>query len=45
MILLICGILKNDINELIYKKINLTGMENKLLVTKGDGEGEIGIWD
>ena len=45
MILLICGILKDDINELIYLfffKQNLTGTENKLRVTKGDGEGQIG---
>ena len=36
MISLIYGILKNDRNELIYKTENLTDIENKLLVTKGN---------
>ena len=38
MILLICGILKTGTNELIYKtEIELTDVENKLMVTRGKG--------
>ena len=34
---LICGILKKDTNELIYKDRNRpTDIENKLMVTKGE---------
>ena len=40
MMSLICGILKSDTNELIYKTGTLTDTENKLTVTKGErGEG------
>ena len=31
---LICGILKNGTNELIYKTETVTDVENKLMVTK-----------
>ena len=34
MILLICGILRNDTHELIYKTEILTDIENKLIATK-----------
>ena len=41
MIWLICGILKNDTNELVYKtKIDLD-IENKLMITKGKVEGGV----
>ena len=36
--------LKNDANELIYKTEIDSDIENKLIVTKGDGGGEgVGI--
>ena len=35
IISLICGILKNDTMNLLTKKVGLTDMENKLMVTKG----------
>ena len=43
MISLICGILKNDTNELIYKtEVDSQDIENKRLPKgKGVGEGEI----
>ena len=34
MISLICGILKNDTNELTYKTETLRDIENKLMATK-----------
>ena len=34
-ILLICGILKNDKNELICKTETVTDIENNLMVTRG----------
>ena len=38
MISFICGIKKNDINELIYKnRIRVTDIKNILTVTKGEG--------
>ena len=41
MILLICLILRNDTQELIYKTELLTDIENKLIATKGESwEGE-----
>ena len=41
VISLIGGILKNDTNEFIKKKNRnkLTDIENKLMVTKGEGSG------
>ena len=36
MISLICGIFKNDINELVYKTEMYIDTENKLTVTKGE---------
>ena len=39
MISLICGILKNDTNELIYKIGTDSDIENKLMVTKGGRGG------
>ena len=35
IISLICGILKNGTMNLLTKKVGLTDMENKLMVTKG----------
>ena len=40
MISLICGIWKNDTNELIYKTETDSDSENKFLVTKGKMFGE-----
>ena len=49
MISLICGILKNDTNGLIYRmETDSTDFENKLMVTKGErwrGEDKSGVWD
>ena len=43
MVLLICGILKNNKNALIYKtERDSQNIENKLMVTKGD---KLGAWD
>ena len=36
---LICGILENCINELIYKTNRLIDIDNKHMVTKGNSEG------
>ena len=47
MILLLCGIKKNDMNYL-QNRNRLTDKENKLLVTKGERWAEkykFGIWD
>ena len=42
MISLICGILKNDANELIYEtETDSIDIENKLMVTIGEREGGI----
>ena len=43
MIALLCGIVKNDTKELIYK----TEIANKLVVTKGEGgrRDKLGVWD
>ena len=41
MIPLICGILKNDTNELIYKTNRSIDIENKLRVTKEERGGRI----
>ena len=38
---LACRILKNDTNDLIYKKNRLTDIENILKVTKRENRGEI----
>ena len=38
---LICGILKSDTNELIYKQKQSHRHRNQCMVTKGEGEGEI----
>ena len=41
MISLMCGVFKNDTNELIYKTEEIpTDIENKLMVTKGIAEEE-----
>ena len=49
MISLICGILKNNTNELIYKTNTVTDVENKLMVTggleAGWGRDKLGDWD
>ena len=37
---LICGILKIDRNELIYKTERFTNIENKLMFTKEESRGE-----
>ena len=39
MISLICRILKNDTNELIYKTETDSDLENELMVTRGKGWG------
>lgn len=39
MISLIYGILKNCINELMYKTNRLLDIDNKHMVTKGNSEG------
>ena len=40
MILLVCGSNKKDINELIYQTETDTDLENKVMVTKRDRQGE-----
>ena len=49
MIALICGILKNGINELIYKtKIDSQTYKTNLLLLKGIvelGGDKLGVWD
>ena len=47
MISLTCWILKNDTNELIYKREMDLQTDNKLMVTKGVrvGREKFGIWD
>ena len=51
MISLICGVKKNNTNELIYTMIQLNtnrlrDTENKLMVTKGEGETDkLADWD
>ena len=40
MINLICGILKNDTNELLQNRNSLTDIENKPMVAKGERSGE-----
>ena len=42
MISLVCGILKTDMNELIYKTDS--GIENKFVVSKGENAGGSG-WE
>ena len=43
MVSLLCGILKNDRNELIYKME--TDSENKFMITKGErGVEKLGVW-
>ena len=39
MISLICGIQKNDTNEIICKTEKLTDLENEFMVTMGEGCG------
>ena len=41
VILLIYGIFKNNINELIYKTEIESDVENKFIVTRGDSGGEL----
>ena len=38
---------KNDTNELIYKTERITELENKFMVTKGEGawRDKLGVWD
>ena len=45
MISLICGILKNDTDELICKTEIDSQTENKLMVTKRGGRDKLGDWD
>ena len=47
MISLICRIFLNDTNELIYKTERIAKLENKFMVTKGEGAGrdKLGVWD
>ena len=46
MISLICGILKNDINELICKiEIDSQTQKTNLWLPKGKGGGKLGVWD
>ena len=46
MISPICGILKNDKNELICKTEIHSGIENKLMLNKVERVREIlGVWD
>ena len=49
MISLICGILKNDTNELIYKtEIDSQTQKTNLWLPKGKGGGwrdKLGVWD
>ena len=48
MISLVCGILKNGTNELIYKIEADSDFRNKLRVTKGEecrGRDRLGVWD
>ena len=46
MISLICGILKSDTNEVIYKTGRLTDIENEFMITKGEGRtNKLGVWD
>ena len=44
MILLICGILKNDTNEFIYETETDSVFRKKPMVTKGERDG-LGAWD
>ena len=41
MMSLICRILKNGTNEMIYKTGTVTCAENKLMFTRGESRGEI----
>ena len=48
MILLICGIEKNNTNELIYKtETDSQTQKTNLWLPKGKGEGKnkLGVWD
>ena len=47
MISLICTIFFNDTNELVYKTERMEELENKFMVTKGEGAGrdKLGVWD
>ena len=49
MIVLICGIQKNYINELIYRTVNrLTDLENEFMVRRGgrmEGRERLGFGD
>ena len=43
---LICGNLKYSTNELIYKTETDSPTENKVMITKGEGERDkLGAWD
>jgi len=43
---LICGNLKTSTNELIYKTETDSPTENKVMITKGEGERDkLGAWD
>ena len=43
MVLLICGIFKNDANELIYK-IDSQTQKTNLQFSKGKGGNKLGVW-
>ena len=45
LISLICGILKNGINELIYKQKESHNVENNLMVPGEEGRDELWHWD
>ena len=46
MIPLICGILRNGTNELIYQTQRVTDIENSLMVTRERrGRDKLGDWD
>ena len=46
MISLICGILKYDTNELIYKtEIDSQTQKTILWLPKGRGRDKLGVWD
>ena len=46
MIPLICGILRNGTNELIYQTQRVTDIENNLMVTRERrGRDKLGDWD
>ena len=45
MMSLVCGIQKNDTNELILKTEIDTDVEKELMVSKGEERDKLGVWD